>query len=255
MVSPCYLLHKNRLFNIIVNSVCSCDNSYHVAPSQSFSSQYIRFSLLLIFLFYFYLLKQCIMLESNALPRALDVAEFAAARVNEMKSLTFALSEASQGNRRAFQTLPKHLRRRTMSHDPKRIPRRLRGVAEREIAKDKNLEKQVELHAKRSRRIKRKAEKKASRLGNQEDREFKWLETHVWHAKRMKMENLWGFRMPMYPNDKGIRATNRASSIAAIHDASYLTCLQLSGTVNDIIRLMRHISNGSNVGNNMFVLF
>lgn len=23
----------------------------------------------------------------------------------------------------------------------------------------------------------------------------KWLETHIWHAKRMKMENMWGFRL------------------------------------------------------------
>jgi hypothetical protein len=22
-----------------------------------------------------------------------------------------------------------------------------------------------------------------------------WLETHIWHAKRMKMENLWGYRL------------------------------------------------------------
>jgi tRNA G37 N-methylase Trm5 len=22
-----------------------------------------------------------------------------------------------------------------------------------------------------------------------------WLETHVWHAKRMKMENVWGYRI------------------------------------------------------------
>lgn len=22
-----------------------------------------------------------------------------------------------------------------------------------------------------------------------------WLETHIWHAKRMKMETLWGYRL------------------------------------------------------------
>ena len=22
-----------------------------------------------------------------------------------------------------------------------------------------------------------------------------WLETHIWHAKRMHMENLWGYRL------------------------------------------------------------
>lgn len=23
----------------------------------------------------------------------------------------------------------------------------------------------------------------------------RWLETHIWHAKRMKMENMWGYRL------------------------------------------------------------
>jgi ribonuclease P/MRP protein subunit POP1 len=23
----------------------------------------------------------------------------------------------------------------------------------------------------------------------------KWLETHLWHAKRMRMENMWGYRL------------------------------------------------------------
>lgn len=22
-----------------------------------------------------------------------------------------------------------------------------------------------------------------------------WLETHIWHAKRMKMDNMWGYRL------------------------------------------------------------
>jgi len=23
----------------------------------------------------------------------------------------------------------------------------------------------------------------------------KWLETHIWHTKRMRMENMWGYRL------------------------------------------------------------
>ncbi|EEB90981.1 hypothetical protein MPER_10737 [Moniliophthora perniciosa FA553] len=26
-------------------------------------------------------------------------------------------------------------------------------------------------------------------------RDKRWLETHIWHAKRMKMENMWGYRL------------------------------------------------------------
>jgi hypothetical protein len=25
-----------------------------------------------------------------------------------------------------------------------------------------------------------------------------WLETHLWHAKRMHMENMWGYRLVCY---------------------------------------------------------
>jgi ribonuclease P/MRP protein subunit POP1 len=31
-----------------------------------------------------------------------------------------------------------------------------------------------------------------------------WLETHIWHAKRMKMENMWGYRLVRVPFPQGI---------------------------------------------------
>ena len=37
-----------------------------------------------------------------------------------------------------------------------------------------------------------------------------WLETHLWHAKRMKMIDAWDYRLALHPNDKGIRAAHRA---------------------------------------------
>lgn len=37
---------------------------------------------------------------------------------------------------RAFQQVPRHLRRRTASHDVKRVPKRLRGRAGREVSDD-----------------------------------------------------------------------------------------------------------------------
>jgi hypothetical protein len=37
-----------------------------------------------------------------------------------------------------------------------------------------------------------------------------WLETHIWHAKRFHMVEKYGYKIPLYPNDKGIRAAHRA---------------------------------------------
>ena len=44
----------------------------------------------------------------------------------------------------------------------------------------------------------------------------KWLETHLWHAKRMKMVTKWGYRLALCCNDKGVRANYRFMRNGAI---------------------------------------
>jgi len=59
----------------------------------------------------------------------------------------------------------------------------------------------------------RKQRRKPSTLRKKESRlrrEHKWLETHLWHAKRMKMVNRYGFRLADHCNDKGVRAAYRS---------------------------------------------
>ncbi|RKP20446.1 POP1-domain-containing protein [Rozella allomycis CSF55] len=57
----------------------------------------------------------------------------------------------------------------------------------------------------------------------------KWLETHIWHAKRFHMANLWGYRVPLHPNDKGRRAIYRDSLHRSVMiDLSYFECFTLS---------------------------
>jgi hypothetical protein len=49
--------------------------------------------------------------------------------------------------------------------------------------------------------------------------------THVWHAKRFKMEALWNMRLPTYASDDGERAIARkVVRNCVIHDRSYLDC-------------------------------
>ena len=38
-----------------------------------------------------------------------------------------------------------------------------------------------------------------------------WLETHIWHAKRFRMEDLWGYRIPISSYQRGFRPTYRDS--------------------------------------------
>jgi len=65
-------------------------------------------------------------------PRGICAADFLQARAMELHNMTVAISHHS-GTRRAFQTLPRHMRRRAMSHNIKRLPYRLREQAKKEV--------------------------------------------------------------------------------------------------------------------------
>jgi len=43
-----------------------------------------------------------------------------------------------------------------------------------------------------------------------------WLETHIWHAKRFHMTETWGYKVPNYPNDRGVRAAYRDATTRCV---------------------------------------
>lgn len=67
-------------------------------------------------------------------PRAINAEQFASARAVEIKNMVTAIEEANKSKgKRVFQTLPRHMRRRAMSHNVKRMPVRLRQRAAYEV--------------------------------------------------------------------------------------------------------------------------
>jgi predicted RNase H-like nuclease (RuvC/YqgF family) len=62
---------------------------------------------------------------------------------------------------------------------------------------------------KKSRRHRRKPSNLLSEYSRRQ-RKHAWLETHIWHAKRFKMVEQWGYKIPLHPNDKSVRASYRA---------------------------------------------
>ncbi|KAM5366033.1 hypothetical protein ACJZ2D_010711 [Fusarium nematophilum] len=67
----------------------------------------------------------------------LDLQAFVAAHEFEIRSLEQSMATSKAvGSTRAFQKVPRGLRRRTASHNPKRVPRRLRARARNEMAED-----------------------------------------------------------------------------------------------------------------------
>ena len=65
---------------------------------------------------------------------ALDVDKFVKAREFEIRALERGMAASKKtNNRRAFQQVPFELRRRTASHNVKRIPKRLRERGKKEV--------------------------------------------------------------------------------------------------------------------------
>ena len=64
----------------------------------------------------------------------LNVAAFVKAREFEINALSKSMQKSKKGlMSRAFQQVPRAMRRRTASHNVKKVPRRLRQRAEREV--------------------------------------------------------------------------------------------------------------------------
>lgn len=164
------------------------------------------------------------------LPSGLNILNIISARAQEIEALTEAIDDPQRSGL-VFQRLPKHMRRRIMSHNVKRMPRRLREAHLRQMEKSGLPPK--------SKRPSRKYRRRPSNLlqeYNRRQRKFIWLETHIWHAKRFHMIEKWGYKLPHFPNDKSFRACYRASANhCLLQDISYYCCIELCGPLDEII--------------------
>ncbi|KPV73050.1 uncharacterized protein RHOBADRAFT_29266, partial [Rhodotorula graminis WP1] len=146
-------------------------------------------------------------------------------------------SAKEAGTQRAFQSLPRHLRRRAASHNIRRLPLRLRERARGEVPKDAAKPKRVS--RKMLGRHRTRPGLKAEMFKNRQKDKL-WLETHVWHAKRMHMTEIWGHRLAEKPTAKAFRASYRASQHGAlVHDASYYQYFELVGPVEDLDKVLQ----------------
>ena len=72
---------------------------------------------------------------TSVAPRGINVAEFAESRALEIHNMVEAMADADKASRkRLFQQLPRHMRRRAMSYNVKRLPVRLRKEAQAEVS-------------------------------------------------------------------------------------------------------------------------
>ncbi|KAF8526144.1 NUC188 domain-containing protein [Gautieria morchelliformis] len=181
----------------------------------------------------------------GGLPGAIDIEKFTEARSFEIKAMQSSMQTArSSSTQRAWQALPRSLRRRAASHDVRRVPVRLRGKARAEMdpAKRKALGRKLPKRG-NSKQINR----TLSFLKRQRDKT--WLETHLWHAKRMHMKNVWGYRLSETPTEKSYRPSHRSSIHSSIlHDASYISTISVSGKQILLERMLIRCSDCQGAG-------
>lgn len=73
----------------------------------------------------------------------------------------------------------------------------------------------------------------------------RWLATHLFHAKRFHMANLWGYRLPLSPTLKSFRASYRAARRKAIlSDTSYFGVIEVEGQREELLAVLGGLTAG-----------
>ncbi|OQR94143.1 NADPH-cytochrome P450 reductase [Thraustotheca clavata] len=141
----------------------------------------------------------------------IEVLPFVSARAPELSELHRASGFAQAGastllkRRRDF-----HLRRRTNAYNSHKFPARLR------------FKKGKIVHGERCRKHRRRFSLKEK---------TNYMFNHRWLVKRMKMEERYGFVVPIHRLDQGIAAALKAP--ATVADVSYFALIELAGALSD----------------------
>ncbi|XP_061402542.1 ribonucleases P/MRP protein subunit POP1 [Musca vetustissima] len=153
--------------------------------------------------------------------------KYAASALQELKELVNATKQTTS-TKLIFQSLPKHMRRRAMSHHPKRLPRKYRAGHIHQMSKSGKPQ-----QTKRPSRKHRRRPQNLLKDYLRRQRRHQWLETHIWHAKRFHMIEKWGYKLPYASCDKTYRACYRATAEhCLLQDISFHACIEMRGTIS-----------------------
>lgn len=164
------------------------------------------------------------------------IHKFVESRIDEVHELSRQINAARP--KLIFQRLPQHMKRRMMGHTCKRIPRNILQQHLKQQAKSG----QPTSSKAPSRKHRRRPVNARLEFQKRECKK-RWLETHLWHAKRFHMVEKWGFKIAHHPNDRSWRACWRAiTGHCLLLDLSYLTCIQCVGGEDMILKLFKLIT-------------
>ncbi|KAI5798157.1 ribonuclease P complex subunit Pop1 [Pyronema domesticum] len=204
----------------------------------------------------------------------LNVSSFISSRKFEISALQRSMDTSKKAlKQRAFQSVPRELRRRTAAHNAKRVPKHLRGRAKREMEEDntpthtfRRRKKSGKDYLRRetAEKLQRMAKKKevVERLVKDEEglrmpprahskyrkrqKGKTWLPTHVWHAKRAHMKVRWRFAVVESPNEKCFRSTQRAVEKrgGVAWDMSYWSSVLVRGPEEEVVKVLEAVCPG-----------
>lgn len=163
--------------------------------------------------------------KHKELPESINIVNHVSGRIRELRKIYNDVS-SKKSEMLIHQMLPNFMRRRAMSHNPKRLPQKYRKIHTSQMAKS-GLENSIR------KRLPRKYRRRPSNLLAEYTRRSQlnvWLETHIWHAKRFKMREMWGYKIPYTPTDKRYKASYRAArQHCLLQDISFYPCIEISG--------------------------
>lgn len=163
-------------------------------------------------------------------------------KLNEIKTLTSAISNPSN-TKLVFQKLPKHMRRRAMSHNPNRLPRKYRLAHHAQMSKSG-----APAKTKRPSRKYRRKQWNLTLTYQRRRRTNTWLETHIWHAKRFHMISKWGYKLAESSCDKTFRSSYRATTKhCLIQDISHVGNIEIRGPFEVLLKSFERM-RGSTLG-------
>merc|ERR1712157_184296 len=147
------------------------------------------------------------------------------------------------GPKTALQLLPRNMRRRASSHNIKRFPRSLRGLASEQKGKNNQIISKKEANAligiggsggqqntsgfqkkgNNTKLFRKKKRRNVFNLNGQDGR----LETHIWHAKRFRMGCYGDKKVPMKNNIKCHKSIlSQLKKNFLVQDLSFFDCLE-----------------------------
>ncbi len=146
--------------------------------------------------------------------RNLILGEYLASRSREVELMQYYLENKDRiSNKLPFQQLPKHLKRRAMSHNRFRVPSRIRRLHDlrshsQTAGQEASRQKEYLVNNNLKGYICRKHLRRPALLSALYNlrQGVKWMDTHLWQAKRMTMHDYYGYKVALKPIDKNSRA-------------------------------------------------